>query len=838
MKKIVFILFALSFFSITLFSQIQSTTVGGYWNVPSTWIGNAIPTAGDDVIINGPVIHASTSGYDILTEYCHNLTITASGSLRNGGYGGGFGVFPLIVAGSVNNNGVVSNGSEDCIKIFISGDLENNNIWMPYETEFQTANNHNLSLAAGKSFGSRLRNNGSPSFTALTDMLFTCDYSVDGNPYSDHFYLNGQTFNVGNHSIELRQCMINKGTLTGDIEILGTFTTGWTEGYDIRDTLLFVGNITVTDTLRGNIYNGGYGIYRLRVNGNLTNNGVIKDDYDTDGVLNADDLELLITGNIVNNGIWDCNFTTLLGNVAQTIYQSDGKMFDGYLTYLGSATELIAQSDITVTKDLGLNNVTLQMGNHTLNVYRWLTNGKINNCVLHSGYLQNINSLNNLTITGKVTVDNGNIFQNTVIVEDTLQSNEYGGGSTVFTLPIQGDITNNGVIKNINSGDILSIEVTGNIINNGLWQNGYTKFKGTQDQHISLQSGNVFDGEIYDLDSTSSTIANTDLIFSGNLNLGSAVLDMMHNELTINNYKWIYNGYLKDAKIKKGLLSDLRLLDQIEINGIIEIGDNVDAVANIVVNDTLSATMYNGGTTAYYFSVYGSIENRGLIGQIYDDLLILRINGSLINKGNWSAYQNYLLFYQNNNTNSVSCFNHEITNMQVNGSIISGTGAPAYSIISGGGSQTITPNQSYDLSVQFTPTSGDTTAILNIDCTEIGTLNNIYLIGNNYNTTVNVEEEINTILPTEFILNQNYPNPFNPSTIISFQLPASSNVTLKVYDILGNEIATLVDEYRSAGTYEVEFNTSSKNHCPSSGVYFYQFKAGNFIQTKKMAFIK
>ena len=549
MKKILFISVALYIISVNTYSQIQSTAIGGYWNDPNTWIGNIVPGAGNDVIINGPVVQASASGYTILTEYCNNLTITASGSLRNGGYGGGFGVFPLVVAGSVINNGIVSNGSEDCIKIFIAGDLENNNIWMPYETEFQTSNNHNLSLAAGKSFGSRLRNNGSPTFTALTDMLFTCDYSVDGNLFRDHFYLNGHTFNIGNHSIELRQCMINKGTLTGNIEILGTFTTGWAEGYDIRDTLLFVGNVTVTDTLTGNIYGGGYGVYKLRVNGNLTNNGLIKDDYDTDGVLNADDLEILITGNIINNGIWECNFTTLIGNATQTIYQSAGKMFDGYLTYLGSATELIAQSDITVTKDLGLNNVTLQMNNYKLNVHRWLTNGKINNCVLYNGRLQNINSLNNLAITGTVTVDNGNVFQGSVIVQDTLQSNEYGGGSTVFPLLIDSDITNNGLIKNINSGDMLSLEVTGNIINNGLWQNGYTKFKGTQDQHITLLNGHVFDGEFSDLDSTSLIIANTDLTFSGNINLGRATLDMQNNELTINNYKWMYNGYLKDAKI-------------------------------------------------------------------------------------------------------------------------------------------------------------------------------------------------------------------------------------------------------------------------------------------------
>jgi photosystem II stability/assembly factor-like uncharacterized protein len=101
-------------------------------------------------------------------------------------------------------------------------------------------------------------------------------------------------------------------------------------------------------------------------------------------------------------------------------------------------------------------------------------------------------------------------------------------------------------------------------------------------------------------------------------------------------------------------------------------------------------------------------------------------------------------------------------------------------------------------------------------------------------TSVNNENE----LPTTFYLEQNYPNPFNPSTKISWNSPIGSHQTLKVFDVLGNEIATLVDEYKPAGTYEVEFNPSTINHQPSSGVYFYQLKAGEFIQTKKMIFLK
>jgi hypothetical protein len=89
-------------------------------------------------------------------------------------------------------------------------------------------------------------------------------------------------------------------------------------------------------------------------------------------------------------------------------------------------------------------------------------------------------------------------------------------------------------------------------------------------------------------------------------------------------------------------------------------------------------------------------------------------------------------------------------------------------------------------------------------------------------------------LPIEFSLSQNYPNPFNPSTKIKYSIPQSSYVAVKVYDVLGNEIETLVNEEKPAGTYEVNWNAASL----PSGVYFYQLKAGEFVQTKKMVLIK
>lgn len=104
-------------------------------------------------------------------------------------------------------------------------------------------------------------------------------------------------------------------------------------------------------------------------------------------------------------------------------------------------------------------------------------------------------------------------------------------------------------------------------------------------------------------------------------------------------------------------------------------------------------------------------------------------------------------------------------------------------------------------------------------------------------TSINSDEKFS---PNMFTLYQNYPNPFNPSTVISFQLSVNSKVSLKVYDILGNEVATLVNEEKPAGVYQVSFNSqlTTNNKQLSSGIYFYTLRAGSFIQSRKMILLK
>ncbi|MCX8010544.1 MAG: T9SS type A sorting domain-containing protein, partial [Ignavibacteria bacterium] len=96
------------------------------------------------------------------------------------------------------------------------------------------------------------------------------------------------------------------------------------------------------------------------------------------------------------------------------------------------------------------------------------------------------------------------------------------------------------------------------------------------------------------------------------------------------------------------------------------------------------------------------------------------------------------------------------------------------------------------------------------------------------------ELDVNENVLREFSLSQNYPNPFNPATTIQFRIPYSQLITLKVYDVLGREVITLLNKPMQAGQHKVEWNASNF----PSGVYIYRLTAGTFSDTKKMLLMK
>ena len=100
-------------------------------------------------------------------------------------------------------------------------------------------------------------------------------------------------------------------------------------------------------------------------------------------------------------------------------------------------------------------------------------------------------------------------------------------------------------------------------------------------------------------------------------------------------------------------------------------------------------------------------------------------------------------------------------------------------------------------------------------------------------TAVGTEEELD-ILPEKYALSQNYPNPFNPETVIKYSIPKAENVSLVVYNLIGEKVAILINERKPAGSFTVDWDASNM----ASGIYYYRLQAGDFVQTRKMVLLK
>ncbi|MBT8378968.1 MAG: T9SS type A sorting domain-containing protein [Ignavibacteria bacterium] len=143
---------------------------------------------------------------------------------------------------------------------------------------------------------------------------------------------------------------------------------------------------------------------------------------------------------------------------------------------------------------------------------------------------------------------------------------------------------------------------------------------------------------------------------------------------------------------------------------------------------------------------------------------------------------------------------------------------------------TLTANTSHQIVPDWTDLANTPVAIY-VDVGIDGTIDDTLMLKNQI---TNVDDRGNLNIPKEYKLEQNYPNPFNPSTTIRYSLPKESFVTLKVYNLLGEEVATLINGEQIIGNYEIEFDASDL----SSGIYLYSIQAGDFVETKKMILLK
>ena len=185
--------------------------------------------------------------------------------------------------------------------------------------------------------------------------------------------------------------------------------------------------------------------------------------------------------------------------------------------------------------------------------------------------------------------------------------------------------------------------------------------------------------------------------------------------------------------------------------------------------------------------------------------------------------------FEPNKVDIVLCgHNHFYQHCKVNNIdhiVIGGAGAPLYTVATG--SYVVKSLSSYCYGIfDFTPTLMKLTVYNSSDAV-IDTISWSKAL-----TPV----ESSPVVTSKFSLSQNFPNPFNPSTIISYEIPSAGLVTLRVYDLLGHEVASLVNEEKQSGAYNVEFNSAA--YKIGSGVYFYRLNAGNYSETRKMTIMK
>ena len=563
-------------------------------------------------------------------------------------------------------------------------------------------------------------------------------------------------------------------------------------------------NLTIN---QGKSLGGTFGYYgQLTVFGNIINNGYIGGGASFD-----------IYGNITNNGIWgEGQFRIRLWGTNQTITCFDNSPISARLMVMDSTCNVFLASNFHLIVN-GDNNC--DFGNSEL-----FTQGY--QFTIDEGQFTNARVTTNDTIT----------FNNTILSSVVINGNYYLDGTTyAFTDNVlKGTATNLGSIINLPGystiltieGDIINygslqhseVHLKKNATNHGIWYNQMTRFVGANEKIIINTPGHPFDGVQMRIEDSATTVK-----------CGSNVeIDVDHFFMSDGKFDCNNNNLRANTVFHQGRI--------VNINNIIQHGyyESIKIEGN--------ANLY-GINNMMFTSLYGTVTNFDTISTAYPQTgNALKVYGELINLG---KYYNLYMDLYGNLTNHGSLSNNSLidvigdTTQSINLSSPINSEVRFYVNISG---------TTYQWMKNGTDINGEQGQYLIFPSLQLSN-NGIYkcrvTVGGNpvysREITVNQVTEVQPekeIVANDFYLYQNYPNPFNPSTRIKYQVSNISHVTLKVYDVLGNEVVALVDEYKNAGTYEIDFNPASSIKNPASGVYFYQLRAGDYLETKKMLMIK
>ncbi len=541
---------------------------------------------------------------------------------------------------------------------------------------------------------------------------------------------------------------------------------------------------------------------QLTIFGDIVNNGSI-----------GGDANFNIFGNINNNGNWaSANFSITLKGANQTIACAANSSIHSKLTAVDSTTNLFLGSNLhlIVTSDYVCNFSNAEIFTQGYNLR--MDGGQLINARVTTNDTITING----TILSYVTIDgnyflNGfiyayafNVFKGTVNNLGTIKN--FPGLSTFLTI--------DGIINNYGLMQQYEIRLKHKANNYGTWEPFITRFTGTNEKTIINSPGHPFGG-------TNIIIADSGTV----VKLGSDV-EISANNFVLGNGKLDCNNFILSAntKFQNGTILNASQINQ---NGSYEYvtieGSTILSGKNKMMFSALNGAFTNLDTitTAYLFSgnalkINGHFINKGEYYNLTMDLF-----GNLTNHDN--IYDNSSIYVKGTSNQSInisSPINSQVTFF----AMISGT---TYQWLKNG----IDINGAQNDHLLFNTLEPSDEGVYK--CRVIVNGNTIYSREISVNLVTEVENKIKLSV-SDFILSQNYPNPFNPSTVISYQLPVTGDVTLRIYDVLGREVATLVNEEKPSGIYEIEFYSTGL----ASGVYYYQLRAGDYTETKKMILLR
>ena len=451
-----------------------------------------------------------------------------------------------------------------------------------------------------------------------------------------------------NNTAYIRDCIFSDVDLYGKIECRNTD---------------FYGEII----LNGEMYNE-YSTSTVNIVGNITNNGSIHD-------YASYYLNLNVSGDIINNGIWSNQFTYLTGTGNHNLSQNGDAEFSGdeFIVEEGSGLITLLSNFDFISTEINLNGTTLELDNSkngSISIRSdYIKNGNIianNNEIRLSetAFIQDM-IIENAVLRGIVEIKgDNNEFSGNTILTDTLQ-NDYSS----YTLSIYDDFTNNGLIYSyatnfyinmygniVNNGEIINssgglyFDIYGNIVNNGVWNSNEIELKGESDQNISCLNENEFEvDDFIDQQSIGLINALTDLYFiECNFNLNNDTLLMPNNSTLsiLNNYITNSIVYSPDGRFALNMNNSAFVQDcvisDVDLYGIIECR-NTDFYGEIILN----GEMYNEYST-HTVNIDGNITNNGSIHD-YAYYLNLNVSGDIINNGIWSNQFTYLTGTGNHN---------------------------------------------------------------------------------------------------------------------------------------------------------------------------------------------